>query len=93
MWEKYRDRGLVVLGINTGERVENPAGKAKQFRDQHGLTFPILVDPEGRTMDLYGGTALPTNAVLDREGNLRYCAPGYDEAALDALVRSLLGGS
>jgi peroxiredoxin len=43
IWQKYRDRGVVVVGIDSGEQRE-PLEPARKFRDRHRLTFPILVD-------------------------------------------------
>ena len=81
----------MVIGINTGERETDRAPIARAFRDKHGLTFPIWLDAEDRTMDLYGGEGFPTNAVIDREGNLRYAQSGFDEPAVRAVIERLLG--
>ncbi len=41
-------------------------------------------------MELYGGEGYPTNAVIDREGILRFAESGYDEAAIVRLIEQLL---
>ena len=43
------DAGFTVLGISP----DSPAKLAK-FRDQQGLTFPLLSDPDHRVLEAYG---------------------------------------
>jgi len=50
-----------------------------------------VLDPDGITLDAYGVSAYPTNALIDREGRLRYLAAGFQAEALDGSVRQLLG--
>src|SRR5205823_13557583 len=47
IWQKYCDRGVVVVGIDCGEQGE-PREPARKFRDRHQLTFPILVDAQNQ---------------------------------------------
>jgi len=52
---------LVVLGVNFQERLTN----VKSFVEQEGLTFPILLDEEGRLALLYRVRSLPTSFFLE----------------------------
>jgi peroxiredoxin len=79
VWQKYRSRGVVVVGIDAGEQSE-PEKNARQFRDKHSLTYPILVDAENHVMDQYGVTAFPTSLVIDRKGVVRLAEVGFDPA-------------
>lgn len=68
--EKYYQKyspGLVVLGVNYEE------GKvvAKQFIDKEGVSFPILLDTEGKTGELYEVRGFPTTFFIDANGVLR----------------------
>jgi peroxiredoxin len=62
-YERYREQGLVVLAVNFDE----PAQQVAAFRDDLGLTFPILLDPGARVQDLYRNRGYPTFFV-DRGG-------------------------
>jgi peroxiredoxin len=79
VWQKYRARGVVVVGIDAGEQSE-PEKNARAFRDKHSLTYPILVDAENKVMDKYGVTAFPTSVVIDRNGVVRLAEVGFDPA-------------
>jgi peroxiredoxin Q/BCP len=45
----FRGSGLAVVGISP----DKPA-KLREFRDAHGLTFPLLSDPDHRVLEAYG---------------------------------------
>ena len=61
-------QGLVVLGVNLQEDAETVA----PFVRERDLSFPILLDAEGRvTSDLYHVRPLPTSFIIDRQGYIR----------------------
>lgn len=59
---------LVVLGIN----FEEPNTLVEPFIADLGLSFPILMDADGRVKRLYRVRAFPTTFFLDTEGVIRY---------------------
>jgi cytochrome c-type biogenesis protein CcmF len=89
VWQKYRSRGLAVLGINTAEQGD-PEKLARQWVAEHEVTYPTVLDTEGDVSLAYEVNALPSIAVIDRKGVLRYLQPGFDEAAVVKLVEQLL---
>src|SRR5690606_17496143 len=50
VWNRYRDRGVVVLGAN----VRDLEGKALEFHETYGMSFPSVRDGEGDVMNDYG---------------------------------------
>jgi peroxiredoxin len=80
VWQKYRDRGVVVLGIDARENVPvaKQTKKARQFHDQHNLTYPILVDAGDQVAERYRVFALPANVIIDRQGIIQEVVPGSD---------------
>jgi peroxiredoxin len=89
IWRKYRDQGLTVLGVNTGER-DDPMKMAGEFVKQHGLTYSILMDTEGLLSDAFQVEVLPTLAIVDRKGVLRYLQRGFREEEVIRQVEKLL---
>jgi peroxiredoxin len=67
--QKYgADRDFVVLGVND----EESAADVAAFAQREGITFPLLLDPEGRVIEkLFDVRYLPTSMIIDREGNIR----------------------
>jgi cytochrome c biogenesis protein CcmG/thiol:disulfide interchange protein DsbE len=66
-WRAYRDRGVVVLGVDIQDKDE--AGR-KFIRDL-GLTFPNAPDPAGKVSVDYGVYGVPETFFIDREGRIR----------------------
>ena len=67
---EYDRKGVLFLGINSG-RIET-AEEAKRHALEHGHTFPIAKDPQGRVAELLGARRTPEVFVLDHDGRLRY---------------------
>jgi peroxiredoxin len=63
-YEKYRDQGLVVLGVDVQEGPE----LVKPFLEQYGLTFPVALDRSGAVSSAYRVMGLPTTVFVDRDG-------------------------
>ncbi len=67
LYQAYRNRGFVILAIS-GDR----AGRSvvEPYVQERGLTFPILLDPDGDVFAQYGVRGLPTSYLLDRRGRI-----------------------
>jgi cytochrome c biogenesis protein CcmG, thiol:disulfide interchange protein DsbE len=61
------DSQMVVLAVNDDESKEI----IRDFIEETGITFPILLDPGGRTAALYQVSGLPTTFFIDKEGIIR----------------------
>lgn len=64
---KYKDKGLVVIGIHT----RNGADKAAAYVKDEQIPYPIAVDEKGKTVETYGVDSFPDYYLIDRKGNLR----------------------
>jgi cytochrome c biogenesis protein CcmG/thiol:disulfide interchange protein DsbE len=59
-------RGLTVVGVNFKES----RGQVEAFMKEHGLSFPMLLDEDGRASASYQVFALPATFLVDRRGML-----------------------
>lgn len=75
VWKPLRDAGVMVIAVSSGE---DPA-KVKEFAEQRGLTFPVLVDPDGDFARTVGGNSIPRMLILDRERRIIRLKVGYYE--------------
>ena len=64
---RYADEGLVILAVNAGES----AGAVKSYAEELGLTFPLILDPDGEIIDLYAVRFFPTTVWVDAEGRVQ----------------------
>ena len=74
-----RGKNFVILGVN----VVDDAQTAAQFVQQHGLTYPVVLDQNQHVMALYNINVTPTSYFIDRQGIIRVIAYGpLDDATL-----------
>ena len=66
VYDKFRDQGLVVLGVNTTYQ-DDEAG-ARAAIQEWGLTFPIVFDRDGGPGRQYRVQAMPTTFFIGRDG-------------------------
>lgn len=66
VYRRYRDRGLVVIGIDVGE---TPAQVA-EFRERVPFTYPLVYDRDQSIFRSYWGRVLPVTFVIDRKGTV-----------------------
>ena len=66
LYRQFRDRGFEIIAVNARENEQEVAA----FMRDHDLTFPALLDLDGRVGSNYGIHAIPTSYLVDREGNI-----------------------
>ena len=66
-WRAYRERGVVVLGVD----IQDTEEAARRFIERFGLTFPNAPDPGGKVSIDYGVYGVPETFVIDRSGRIR----------------------
>ena len=64
---KYRDRGVVVLGVDLRESEST----VRTYLERGGYTWTFLIDTTGRVASAYRVSAIPTSFFIDREGVIR----------------------
>ncbi|MEE9550411.1 MAG: TlpA disulfide reductase family protein [Candidatus Binatia bacterium] len=90
--QEFASQGLAVLGINFRE------GKRtiRKYAEELGLTFPLVLDPNGQISRSYGVIGLPTTFLIARDGRPVALAIGpreWDGEKAKAIVRTLLAES
>ena len=94
--EAYQDDGLVVLGVNT--TFQDDMAKVGQFTREQGISYPVLLDPDGTVSEKYPARLMPTTVLIDRDGRMVHIKLGeVDEATLmeqvSATLRNRAGAS
>lgn len=64
-WEKYRNNGLVVLGVD----VHDFDRDGRRFLRRYGVTYPNVHDGRGLVLGDYGGLPLPKTFFV-KEGKI-----------------------
>jgi cytochrome c biogenesis protein CcmG, thiol:disulfide interchange protein DsbE len=87
-YERHRAEGFTVIAVEDGE----PEADVRAFVGQHGLTFPVWLDPQHQATDhAFNAMNLPTSFVIDRSGQVRLEWVGaINEANLERFVTPLI---
>jgi peroxiredoxin len=91
-YERFRDRGFTVLAVSIDA---GPAYRQEvtEFVREHGLDFPVLLDPESRISRMLRTVGVPETFVLSREGRVIKRVIGatdWDSPGNRALIEELL---
>ena len=87
LYEKYHDRGFMVLGISVED-----VNTLVQYRDKQQVPYPILVGTKD-VVQAYEVTAIPKMLFFDKKGAVRKTQTGYSpelEPQFETLVDSRL---
>ena len=76
----YQDKDVVILAVNLTD-TENSLENVEEFREDFGLSFPILLDKDLEVANLYAIQPIPTSYMVDSNGiitNMAFGALNYD---------------
>ena len=81
--EKYKDKGLVIVGVHTPEFEfeKNPENVKKAMKD-FGIEYPVMQDNDYATWQAYANHYWPAKYLVNQEGSIVYTHFGegdYDE--------------
>ncbi|MGH2905697.1 MAG: cytochrome c biogenesis protein DipZ [Solirubrobacterales bacterium] len=91
-YAKYRDKGLVVVGVHTPEfTFEKSASNVQSAIKQNKLLYPVAQDNNYATWDAFGNQYWPAKYLIDADGEVRYTHFGEgDYGVTERAIRSLL---
>ncbi len=78
--ERYREKGLTIIGIHTPEfppyAGEHDKGNLQRALDKYHIAYANAQDNDRRTWDLYGIRFWPSFVLIDKQGKIRYEGAG-----------------
>jgi thiol-disulfide isomerase/thioredoxin len=86
-YEKYKDKGFVVVGVHTPEfAFEKDEKNVRDALKRHGINYPVALDNGYGTWNGYSNQYWPAHYLFDANGKLRETHFGegaYDETEHD----------
>jgi len=71
LYAKYRNRGLVVVGIHTPEfPFERSASNVQAALKRHGIVYPVAQDNDSKTWEAYHNQYWPSQYIVDQHGHI-----------------------
>ena len=85
--DDYADKGVVFLGLNTGEEPE----AIKAFLEKHELDINTILDPDGKIATLFAADAIPQTILVGKTGAVESVHIGFpgEEAMRQRLIDEL----
>ena len=89
---RYRDLGLVVVGVHTPEYdAERVPANVEAAVARYGIRYPVALDNDYKTWNAYRNQFWPALYLIDRQGRVVYRHIGEgDYDVTDARIRELL---
>src|SRR3979490_1857673 len=95
LYAKYKDRGLVVVGIHTPEfPFEHSAANVQAAPKPHGITHPVGQDNESQTWNAYRNQYWPAQYIVDQNGKIVFQHDGEGQyEQIDRTIARLLNAN
>ena len=90
VYQEYKDQGFVVLAVDM--TFQDDPSAVMPFVQEHGLTFPILLDQSGAVARAYQLRSLPSSFFITHDGIINEVVIGgpMSEALLRTRVEEIL---
>ena len=90
--EKYRDQGLVVIGVHAPEfAFERDVGNVTKAMKALGINYPVAIDNDYRIWRAFNNEYWPAHYFADAQGRIRYHHFGEgDYAESERVIQQLL---
>jgi len=90
--DKYKDAGLVVIGVHTPEfGFEKSSANVQRAVRNLGVSFPVVADGERRIWKAFGVQGWPTMVLVDAQGRIQHRQLGEGAyAEMEGTIQRLL---
>jgi thiol-disulfide isomerase/thioredoxin len=95
LYETYKDKGLVVVGIHTPEfPFERSAGNVQAALKRHSITYPVAQDNDSATWNAWRNQYWPAQYIVDQHGKIVFSHAGEGQyEQIERTVRQLLNAA
>lgn len=90
LYQQFGKKDFTLLAISVDFEESQ---SVKKFIEKSGYTFPVLLDPRGKMLNLYRVRAIPTTFLIDKKGVILGKAIGprkWDMPEVIKLIRILI---
>jgi peroxiredoxin len=89
--KKYKDKGLVVLGVSMDTLSQADDGQILKFMRTFGITYPVMRDNGTVSNTYYGDSpaAIPTMHIINKEGKIIETISGFSPGVVPNIIEEL----
>jgi len=87
IWRKYKDKGLLVYGVDRKENKE----KVIKFAKKTKVSYPLIMDENGKIFELYAdkNAGVTRNILIDKEGKIVFMTRLFEEREFKQLIQKI----
>jgi peroxiredoxin len=92
MYNENSARGFKAIGVSLDD---TGVASVKEFVAAQKMTYPIVIDPEGKLANIFQTSIIPTTVLIDREGKIvwkQYGAISANDATLKKAIDAAIAG-
>lgn len=83
IYDKIKDANFTLLCISRGEKEE----VVKKFIEQYKYTFPVYLDTEAKTYNLFASKYIPRNFVIGKDGKIKWASTGFVQKEFEKMIK------
>jgi len=85
MWQTYKDKNVVLIGVDRDEPIET----VKKFHKDMKITYPLALDPGADIFCRFANkkSGVTRNVVIDATGKIVYLTRLYDEKEFADMIK------
>jgi len=90
LYQRYGGNGVTILGIS-----QDDARSTKDFANEYGATFPLLLDEKAKryvASNAYELTTVPTVFFIGADATVKTICVGFDKEGLESIAKALAEG-
>ena len=90
--EKYRDKGLVVLGISMDTKAQADDAQLKKFMATFNMKYQVMRDDGVVSQTYFGNSpaAIPTMQIINRKGKIVKTIIGFSPGEVPRLIKAII---
>jgi len=87
IWQKQKDNGLVVIGVDRDEPLETVIA----FGEKMKVTYPLALDPGAEIFSLFAHkkSGVTRNVIIDKEGNIAFLTRLFERKEFDDMKEAI----
>lgn len=84
IWLPFKDKGLVLLGVDRGEKKP----RVKKFAKDMNISYPLIMDEKSQIFTQFAvkESGVTRNVIIDKEGKIVFLTRLFDQNEFEKMV-------
>lgn len=87
IWKVYKNKGLVLYGVDRGENVNEVTKFSKKMK----ITYPLIMDQDSKIFEIFASpkTGVTRNVIIDKEGKIAFLTRLFDKNEFNKMIAKI----